>query len=452
MDDTPIAIVGMSCRFAQAQDTRAFWRNVIGGHAAFAPLDHGAALPIGIKGLFGASYPSVGAQLGNLYSCRPFEQTLPRQMNAGENHDLYFITQLAFDAMSDAAMRPRSSDERRGTVRLAYAPMINPSLVNWLCHTYFLDQTVEVLRRCFPGATEEHMDNIRSKLKDSLPTPNADALLSATGHSIADWIAREMAFSGSATSIDGGALSGVSALEAAMDDLRSGRADIALAGAVFPPFSRPVLEGLAGKIAFTEERELYPFDRDAKGTLPGEGGAFFVLKRRADALAAHDRIYALVRSVASGFGELPIGECAEISKAPLSTIAMIEADGSGSAEADSADIDTIQRLWGEHHPGGALVGVGSVKGNVGHCFTAAAAASILKIAQSLYVRVLAPQVPVPHPMERLSNISSSAYLLDKARPWITGNPMLPRRAMVCANDFDGRRMAVLMEEEPENRK
>ena len=131
---------------------------------------------------------------------------------------------------------------------------------------------------------------------------------------------------------------------------------------------------------------------------------------------------------------------------------MIEADGSGFQEMDNADIDAIQALWGKHHPGGALVGVGSVKGNVGHCFTAAAAAAILKVAQSLYVRVLAPQVAVPHPMERLSNISSSAYLLDKARPWITGNPALPRRAIVCANDFDGRRMAVLMEEEPENRK
>jgi acyl transferase domain-containing protein len=131
---------------------------------------------------------------------------------------------------------------------------------------------------------------------------------------------------------------------------------------------------------------------------------------------------------------------------------MIEADGSGFPETDRADIDVIQDLWGEHHPGGALVGVGSVKGNVGHCFTAAASASILKVAHSLYMRVLAPQVAVPHPMERLSNISSSAYLLDKARPWITGNPTLPRRAIVCADDFDGRRMVVLMEEEPENRR
>jgi acyl transferase domain-containing protein len=209
---------------------------------------------------------------------------------------------------------------------------------------------------------------------------------------------------------------------------------------------------MSGKISFTEERELYPFDRDAKGTLPGEGGAFFVLKRRADALAAQDRIYALVRGTATGIGEPPIGDCAEKSKAPLSTIAMIEADGSDFPDMDRADIAAIQKLWGEHHPGGALVGVGSVKGNIGHCFTAAAAASLLKVAQSLHMRVLAPQVAVPHPMESLSHIGSSAYLLDKARPWITGNPALPRRAVVCADDFDGRRAAVLMEEEPENRK
>lgn len=452
MESTPIAIVGMSCRFAQAHDTRAFWRNVIGGSAAFSPLDAGASLPIGSKNIFGTPYPSVGAQLGPLYSCRPFEQRFPRQINAGENHDLYFITQLAFDALSDAGIRPHSSDAHRGTVRLAYAPMFNPSLVNWLCHAFFVDETVEVLRRCFPGATEDHMDNIRGKLRDSLPSPNADSLLSAAGHRIADWIAHEVSFSGVATSVDGGTLSGIVALESAMDDLRSGRTDVALAGAVSPPFSRPILEGLSGKVRFTEERELYPFDRDAKGTVPGEGGAFFVLKRRADALAARDHIYALIRSTATDVGEPPIGECAESAKAPLSTIAMIEADGSGFPESDNADIESIQKLWGEHRPGGALVGVGSVKGNVGHCFTAAAAASLLKVAQSLHFRVLAPQVSVPHPMERISNIASSVYLLDKARPWLTGNPTLPRRAVVCANDYDGRRMAVLMEEEPENRR
>ena len=452
MDKTPIAIVGMSCRFAGARDLRAFWRNIISGHTAFTPLGVESALPIGAKKVFDAPYPMVGGQLGDLYSCRPFEQTFPRQINAGENQDLYFTTQLAFDALTDAGYRPRAPEPRRGTVRLAYAPVFNPTVVNWLDHTFFIDQTLDVLRRCFPGATEDHIDNVRGKLRDSLPEPNADSLLAATGHRIADWIAHEISFSGAATALDGGVLSGISALEAAADDHLTGRADVALAGAVSPPFSRSLLEGLSGKIIFSEENELYPFDRDAKGTLPGEGGAFFVLKRRADALAAHDRIYALVRETATGVGAPPIGACAEAAKAPLSTVAMIEADGSGFPGMDVADIETVQQLWGEHRPGGALVGIGSVKGNIGHCFAAAAAASLVKVAQALHVRVLAPQVAVPHPLGMLSNIGSSAYLLEKARPWITGNPTLPRRAIVCADDFDGRRAAVLMEEEPEDRR
>lgn len=452
MDKPPIAIVGMSCRFAGARDLRSFWRNIISRHTAFTPLGSGTALPIGAKKVFNAPYPTVGGQLGDLYACRPFEQTFPRQINAGENQDLYFVTQLAFDALQDAGLRPHSPEPRRGTVRLAYAPVFNPSIVNWLDHTFFIDQTIDVLRRYFPGASEERIDNVRRKLHDSLPEPNADSLLAASGHRIADWIAHEASFSGAATTLDGGVLSGISALESAADDLLTGRADVALAGAVSPPFSRSVLEGLSGKIVFSEANELYPFDRDAKGTLPGEGGAFFVLKRRADALAAHDRIYALVRGTATGVGEPPIGECAEAAKAPLSTVAMIEADGSGFPDMDVSDIETVQRLWGEHRPGGALVGIGSVKGNIGHCFAAAAAASLVKVAQALHVRVLAPQVAVPHPLGRLANVSSSAYLLEKARPWITGNPTLPRRAIVCADDFDGRRAAVLMEEEPEDRR
>jgi len=442
----------MSCRFAGAGDLRTYWRNIISRHASLSPLSADTALPIGTKNVFDAPYPSVGGQLGDLYSCRPFEQTFPRQINAGENQDLYFITQLAFDALSDAGLRPHAPEKRRGTVRLAYAPVFNPAVVNWLEHTFFIDQTLDVLRRCFPGATEDRIENVREKLRYSLPAPDADSLLATSGSRIADWIARESSFAGAATAIDEGLLSGIAAIEAAVDDLLSGRSDVALAGAVSPPLCRPILEGLSGKIRFSEADELHPFDRESCGTIPGEGGAFFVLKRREDALAAHDRIYALLRSSVTSCDTLPIGECAEEAEAPLSSIAMIEADGSGFPESDIADVKTVQELWGPHRPGGALVGIGSVKGNIGHCFVAASAASIVKVAQAIHVRVLAPQISGRHPLETVSNIASSAYLLDKARPWITGTPTLPRRAIVCANDLDGRRAAMLMEEEPEDRR
>ena len=122
---------------------------------------------------------------------------------------------------------------------------------------------------------------------------------------------------------------------------------------------------------------------------------------------------------------------------------------SGIPEMDAEEVDAVQRLWGEHRPGGPLVGIGSVKGNVGHCFHAESAASLLKAALALRRRVLPPQIPAPHPLEALSNLGSSAYLLNEARPWITGDAVSPRRAMVLASDVNGRRAAVVLEEEPE---
>ena len=111
----------------------------------------------------------------------------------------------------------------------------------------------------------------------------------------------------------------------------------------------------------------------------------------------------------------------------------------------------MQRLWGEHKPGGALVGLGSVKGNIGHCLGASAMAGILKAAFALHTRVLVPQVSVAKPLASLANLNSSAYLLDSPRPWITGDPSVPRRAAVLARDFGGRGAAVILEEEPEGR-
>jgi hypothetical protein len=76
--------------------------------------------------------------------------------------------------------------------------------------------------------------------------------------------------------------------------------------------------------------------------------------------------------------------------------------------------------------------------------------------------VLPPQVAVAHPMENLSNLASSAYLLTEARPWISGDSANLRRAAVMGANFDavdpsggsagaGRSAVLILEEEPEDR-
>ena len=454
----PIAIVGMSCRFADAPTPGAFWRNVMDGRSALSTLAQEAALPFGARPLFDQTYPAVAGQLGKLYACIPAQQTFPRQMNKGENQDLYFAVQLAFDALADAGLRPHAPEPVRGTVRFAYAPLFNASTVNWLEHTFFIDQTMALVRNWNRNAPEEWLENARAHLVESLPAPNADSFLAAAGHRMADWIARESSFDGAATSIDAGVLSATAALEQAIDDLDSGRADIALAGALMPPLSTSLLQGLSGKVRFSGRRTLVPFARDADGTVPGEGGAFFVMKRRRDALAAKDRIYALVRSAVSGTadaGKLLSAAVAEASRpkaeVPVTSIQLIEADGSGIPEADAAEVDAVLGLWGEHKAGDPLVGIGSIKGNVGHCFGASGAAGLLKTALALYTRVLPPQIATDRPIEALANLGSSAYLLNAPRPWIVGDCAKARRAALFARGFTGRGAVVLLEEEPESR-
>jgi len=140
----------------------------------------------------------------------------------------------------------------------------------------------------------------------------------------------------------------------------------------------------------------------------------------------------------------------------------VEADGSGVAAMEKREISSLQSLWGDHKPGGPLVGIGSVKGNVGHTFRASMAAGLVKAALALSHRVLPPQVPVDKPLDDLSSLVSSAYLLSEARPWVSGDSSSPRRAVVTGANFDpcnpvgiasrgGRNAVIVLEEEPEDR-
>ena len=465
--DKAIAIVGMSCRFAGSPTPAAFWDVIRERRVMLTPPGPEAELPFGQRNVFNRPYPTRVGQLGDLYACVPSAQNFPRQVNAGENQDLYFATQLAFDALADASVKPHRVDSIRGSVRVGYAPPFNSSTVNWLQHTAFLDQTLDILRRFFPHAPEESLDAVRAKLVESLPPPNAAAFLMGAGYRFVSWIARECAFSGEASVMDGGILSAAVALETAIDDLLAGRVDVALAGALNPPLSRAYIEGLSGEVDFSTQAELHPFSRDPTGTIPGEGGAFFVLKRRADALRDRDRIYALIRATSIGHNPADdpshiFAEAAARAKVPVSSIGLIEADGSGIAAQEAREIAAIRKLWGPHTPGSPLVGLGSVTGNIGHTLRASMAAGLVKTALALYHKVLPPQVQTDAPAPGLDAVDSSAYLLNEARPWISGDSSSPRRAAVMGANFDavgagseicaeGRNAVIILEEEPEDR-
>ena len=171
--ESAIAIVGMGCRFAGCSSPRALWNVIMSRRSMFTPAGADVELPFGRTGLFGRPYPAAIAQLGDLYSC--VEAYMPRraapgtdgddmrvrELNAGDNQDLYFALQLAMDALADAGIRPNPASPLRGSLRFAYAPPFNPSTMNWLQHTMFLDQAMDILRQFFPNATAAQYEDVR---------------------------------------------------------------------------------------------------------------------------------------------------------------------------------------------------------------------------------------------------------------------------------------------------
>ena len=452
----------MSCRFAGCNNPGSFWNTIMSQRIELTNISYDNDIPFGQSNIFKRSYPKKIGQLGDLYACVPSMQNFPRQLDAGENQDLYFATQLAIDALNDAGIHHGPNERINGTVRFGYAPPFNASTMNWLQHTAFLEQTMEILHAFLPNAPEEALEATKAKLRESLPEPNVSSFLMGSGYRFVSWIARECSFCGAATIMDAGLLTGAAVIMNAIEDLRSGVADVALAGVQEPPLNRSYLEGLSGEIKFSTESELHPFEQNQNGTIPGEGCTFFVLKRRDDALKDHDRIYALIKNVEIGHNpdddpSVILHNAIKNAEVPVDTISLIEADGSGIAEMEAREIESINRIWGEHVPGKNLVGVGSVKGNIGNTLRVSMAAGVMKASLALRNRVLPPQIPPFHPNEAIANISSSAYLLTEARPWITGNSATPRRAAVIGTNFDmseskgGRAAAIILEEEPEER-
>ena len=460
-----IVITGMSCRFAESPNLAAFWRNIMQRKSLFSPLNGAAQGEGGAprKNLFDRPSPAYGGLLNDLYACNPADQYFPRKLNAGENQDVFFAVQLAIDALRDSGSSINSLPTDRISLRLGYAPPFNPASINWLQHTFFIDQTLDIIQKFFPGAGPEQIEEVRAQLANSLPEPNPYAFVSALGSVVSSWTAHLLGFAGPAFIVDAGGASAHQAIQGAIDDLLSRRSDIALAGAFQPPLNRAILQGLAGAITFSRSKTLQPFSREADGTLPGEGGAMFVLKRLKDALRQGDRIYAIVRSTGIAAASIDqhqriptperltraISRAMHAAEVSPDSIQLIEAHGSGVPHSDQTELQVIQEIYGERKPGHPLVGVGSVKGNIGHTLWASGAAGILKAALAISHRVLAPNAPVEKPHLKVMSAKSPIYLLTDARPWIRGAKKNPRRACVSAIDFTGTCAAAILEEYPE---
>ncbi len=161
-------------------------------------------------------------------------------------------------------------------------------------------------------------------------------------------------------------------------------------------------------IALSQQGLLSPtgtcavFDNNADGYTRGEGVGVAILKRLDDAIANGDRIYAVIKSshqnnrgAAASMSEIKresisqlLSDCYKKANIDSSSINYIEVNGYASKWGDSFEYEGIKELFKTNASGAEQAGkycaLGSLKGNIGHTEPVNGIAALIKLSMSMY--------------------------------------------------------------------
>ncbi|WP_421839967.1 polyketide synthase, partial [Mycobacterium sp.] len=134
-------------------------------------------------------------------------------------------------------------------------------------------------------------DDFASLVSRPAFAPNARSTLGSLRSVIAGRITHWFGFRGPSLVVDTGQSSSLVAICQAVESLRKGECDVAIAGGVHLNLDPQAGRCIAELGVLSDDGVCRPFDRDANGYVRGEGGGFVVLKRAADAERDKNKIY-----------------------------------------------------------------------------------------------------------------------------------------------------------------
>jgi acyl transferase domain-containing protein/phosphopantetheinyl transferase len=463
-----IAIIGMACMFPGAPDLQSFWQAILEGvDATSDPPPDAWDAQIHFDPDSQANdrvYCKRGGYLGPLAEFNPLAYNVMPNSLLGSEPDQWLALKVAQAALADAGYGGERLEQRpdiraRTAIILGKGTYLNHGNLNMVQHSLVVDQTLAVLRSLHPEYDEAALAAIRAELKRRLPPFNADAAQGLVPNIIVGRIANKLDLMGPSYTVDAACASALVAVEAATRDLLAGNCDLALVGGAQVTTPLPILTLFCQLGALSRRQQIRPFDREADGTILGEGIGMIVLKRRAAAERDGDRIYAVIKGVGvasdgRGLGLLAPrveGETLALTRAYAmaqvspQTVGLIEAHGTATPAGDLAEIQAIGAVFGGREGSLPRCALGSVKSMIGHTLPAAGIAGMIKAVLALAYKVLPPTLNCDHPHPRLAE-ETSCYVNTTMRPWISGGP---RRAGVNAFGFGGINAHVVLEEVPE---
>ena len=239
------------------------------------------------------------------------------------------------------------------------------------------------------------------QLFEHMETADASSADEFYMESCVDHVATELGVTGPRVMLSLSCASSTAALCHAADLIRSGRADVVVAGG-YDALSRFAWSGLSALRAMTKE-ELRPFDKDRAGTIFSEGAGALVLesmeharKREATVHAEllggwmNNNAYHLTAPAKEGAGSAMVMKRAlEDAGINPEEIDHIDAHGTGTKYNDVTETQAIKTTFGEH---ARSLTVTSIKSMTGHMMGAAGAIEAISLIQSIKHGIIAPTI------------------------------------------------------------
>ncbi|KAK4677801.1 Type I Iterative PKS [Podospora pseudoanserina] len=427
--NTPIAIVGMSCRFAGDVDSpEKLWKLVSEGRSAWSEI------PKNRFNIDGFLHPNFEKLNGTNVAGGHFLE---------EDVSLFDANFFNLSAETAAALDPQFRLQLESTYEALESAGIT------------LQDVAGSNTSVFAGSffRDYHESLIRDP--DALPR----FLLMGTGAAMAsNRLSHFFDLRGPSMSVDTGCSTTLTALHQGCQSLRTGESDMSIVGGANIMFNPDMFLAMSSMTLISKDGRSYAFDSRANGYGRGEGSATIILKRLDDALRDGDPIRAIIRETGvnqDGKTETittPSGEAQEAliracyKKAGLdpSQTTYFEAHGTGTPTGDPIEVKAISSVFQDTRPSGDPLRIGSVKTNIGHTETASGVAAIIKVALALEKGQIPPSVNYEKPNEKLRLDDWKLKVPTELEPWDGKEDV--RRASINNFGYGGSNAHVIMED------
>ena len=441
-----IAIIGMASVFPKAGNLRTYWENILNKVNAISEVP---ARRWDWKLYFDEDkkardkiYSKWGGFLDDM-SFDPLKYGIP-PTSLSSIEPLHLMTlEVVSAALQDAGYENKEFIHEKTSVIIGTGSSFGD-----LGQKYVLRASIPTL---FDIDSDEVFKRLNEWTEDSFPGILMNVL--------AGRVANRFNFGGINYTIDAACASSLAALYNAARELENGSSDMVIVGGVDASQNPFTFTCFSKTNALSPSGVCRVFDEKADGTIISEGLAVLVLKRLEDAERDGDRIYAVLKSVAGssdGRGTSMTaprveGQLLALNRAYTragfspADVELFEAHGTGTVVGDQVEAESLIRLLNKNNAAKQSCAVGSVKSMIGHTKGAAGLAGTIKVALSLYHKVLPPTIGVDKPNSKIDFNNGPLYVNTELRPWI-GKEGAPRRAGVSAFGFGGTNFHAVLEE------